>query len=73
MMNGGFRVGEYSCWGYCVTGFGFPGRKGTSVLNSHLADFYGNGLLSINLYSYCVIPQESQLLYESLKGIKMTV
>ncbi|WP_407845827.1 hypothetical protein [Chryseobacterium sp. KCF3-3] len=42
-------------------------------MNSHLADFYGSWLLSINLYFPCVIPQASQLLYESLKGSKMAV
>ncbi|WP_181398017.1 hypothetical protein [Chryseobacterium sp. AG844] len=53
--------------------FGFLGRKGTLVLNFHIADFYGNILLSTNLYSPCIIPQESQLLYKSLKGSKMPV
>lgn len=56
-----------------VSGFGFPVRKGTLVLNFHIVDFYGNILLSINLYSYCVIPQESKLLYESIKRSKIPI
>ncbi|WP_262487975.1 hypothetical protein [Chryseobacterium indologenes] len=42
-------------------------------MNFNLVGFYGNRLLSIHLYSHRVVPKESQLLYKSLKGSKMTV